>query len=147
MGIGPVSAPNSSVTATPDRAAIGGQIALGVVVRDEFNRVIPNATIRVSSDNANLTLDTTSGTTDANGTFTAHVTSAVATTGSVQVNANGTPIGSATAQFQEVGQVSAANSSVSVMPDRAAADGQATITLTVIVRDDFNLLFPTPVSA
>jgi uncharacterized repeat protein (TIGR01451 family) len=53
----------------------------------------------LSSGNPNLVFDRASGMTDTNGTFTAHVASAVITNGIVNVQAKGTAIGSTIVRF------------------------------------------------
>jgi uncharacterized repeat protein (TIGR01451 family) len=100
---GPATPSKSSIVLNPSNgvAAADGQsaITLTITVKQADGQVLANWPVSISSTNSNLNFTSTSGQTNASGVFTTQVTSAVVTSGTVQVDAGGVVLGSPVVQF------------------------------------------------
>jgi lysophospholipase L1-like esterase len=136
--LGPVSAANTTINASPSSTTADGASTstLTVQAKDANNN-------NLTSSSGTVTLSTTAGslsgvTDNADGTYTATLTSA-ATPGNANITGTigGTAIGHP-ASVTFIGPVSAANTTISASPASIAANGTSTSTLTVQGKDANN---------
>ena len=136
---GPVDAGKSTVSANPSPVVADGTATstITVTLKDANSNVVPGKTVSVAGSPTTSTITAVNGTTDANGQATFTVKSTVA--GPVTYTATDTSdtvIVTQTAQVDFTpGAVSADQSTVSAPPDAVVADGTATSTVTVTLKD------------
>ncbi len=140
--IGPVSAPNSTVTASPN-VLIADNVSLSTVtvtLRDATNNLV-NAGTNVTwsvSGSGNTVVPAASGVTIAGGTCTFTVQSSVVATKLVTVTAGGTTI-TTSLPITFTGPASATNSTVTVSPASVPANNSTASTVTVTLADTNNV--------
>jgi autotransporter-associated beta strand protein len=140
--IGPVSAANSTVTATPN-VLIADNVSLSTVtvtLRDATNNLV-NAGTNVTwsvTGSGNTVIPAASGVTIAGGTCTFTVQSSVVGTKLVTVTGGGTTI-TTSLPITFTGPASATNSTVTVSPASLPANNTAASTVTVTLADSNNV--------
>jgi hypothetical protein len=132
LGAGPVSASQSSVSASPPSFVEGDAngSTITVTAKDGSGNLINGASVTVSADGGSL--DATTGTTDASGTVTFKFTTATAGTYSISATINGTAVTTPASVSVTAAPVSGLNSSVTLSETEALAYGgpvEGTVTL------------------
>ncbi|HCF61895.1 MAG TPA: hypothetical protein DFS52_28350, partial [Myxococcales bacterium] len=147
--------PTATVTFVPDaphadKSTVQVSRATGVIannvdtstitatIKDANSNLISGATVAFASSNANDTFTPPSATSGANGVATATIASTKAELKTITVTVNGTTLLAAAPTVTFVpGPPSASASSATAPADLIVADGVATSTITVTVRDDY----------
>ncbi len=128
---GPVSAAQSTVSATSPITAGSGTSTITVTARDQFGNPIQGATVTLAaSPTSGNTLTQPLGTTDASGVVTGTLSSTVAETKTVSSTISSVAITQTTTVVVNAGTVSATQSTVSATSPITAGSGTSTITVT-----------------
>jgi adhesin/invasin len=122
---------------TSDGAVADGTSSIRVttVVEDAFGNPVPGQSVSVGSDSPNATLAPPSGVTGADGVFTTYITSPVAGSQAVTAVVNGGAVTTSAPIAFVPGGASVGHSTFDAAPSPVVADGVASATLTVVLRD------------
>ena len=139
--VGGASAATSLITASPGTVTADGSstTTLTVTVKDAEGNAVAGTAVMLTGSGTDNTFDTISGTTNAQGLFTAMLTlstkaqteTITATEGSVQET-------TAVTFVADASHLSESLSSITASPGSVAADGSSTTTLTVTLEDVSN---------
>ena len=134
---GPVSAGQSSVTASPSAiTAGGGSSAITVTVRDENANPVSGASVVLSATGSGNTLSQPTGPTDANGVVAATLSSTVAGAKTISATADGVTVSETATVTVTAGPVSATRSTITASPGTITAVIESS-TITVTARDAY----------
>lgn len=135
VGAAEPDAATSSAVAEPSTLPAGASAALVATVRDSFGNPIPGVTITLVASGAGNAITQPGSVTDAAGVAVGALSSAVAESKTVTVQAAGLPLSTRPVVTFTAGFADAARSSAAASPTAIVADGVATSTVTVTLRD------------
>src|SRR6266566_2392465 len=127
---GPVSAGQSTLTATSPIAAGTGTSTITVTAKDGLGNPIPGATVVLAATGLANTLTQPTGPTSGDGVATGTLSSAVAESKTVSATINGVAITQTATVVVQASTVSGAQSSVAATTPITAGSGTSTITVT-----------------
>ncbi len=132
----------SSVTANPTSGVLADSVqtsTITVVVRDQYSNPVSGQSVTLASTGSNNTITQPAGATDGTGTTTGTIATTSAETKTITATVGGTLAlhQRPTVTFVADTGISATQSLVAVSPGTVVADGAATATVTITVKDKF----------